>query len=110
MNVISKLVVKTCVKLSPQGHLLHHLTDLLLFVLVVDIVFVVFHALLLDQRFHDHFAFPANLQSDLHGMRSTNPSWRKRDIACHVETEDIGSSLVVPKTDGGVFPGDVIVA
>ena len=48
LNVVSKLIVKPRVKLSPQGHLLDHLANLLLLVFAVDIVLVVFYALFLD--------------------------------------------------------------
>ena len=48
LDVVSKLIVEPGVELSPQGHLLDHLANLLLLVFVVGILLVVFYALLLD--------------------------------------------------------------
>lgn len=118
MHVVTKLIVEPRVELTPESHLLNHLSDLLLFVFVVGIVFLVFQPLLLHKRFHDELAFGTDLEGELSRLRlyrvvmeetRRNVASDLFDLLGDVEPEYVALLGVVPKTQSILFPRELPV-
>ena len=71
LDVVSELVVEASVELPPECHLFNNLSDLLLLVLVVCVLFLVLAPLFFHQRFHNQFAFSSDFDSELNELMFT---------------------------------------